>query len=105
VDSVIKNLKFFAIQIVVLLALFEVTRLFFLLNNFTQFEVLNFTQISTIFLAGLRFDLSVIGYIDGLLILLFFLPGNFKFSKIFRITVGFLFLFVNSILILANLAD
>lgn len=104
-DSVIKNLKFFAIQIVVLLALFEVTRLFFLLNNFTQFEALNFTQISTIFLAGLRFDLSVIGYIDGLLILLFFLPGNFKFSKIFRITVGFLFLFVNSILILANLAD
>jgi phosphoglycerol transferase MdoB-like AlkP superfamily enzyme len=104
-NSITKNLRTIAFQILILLALFTATRLFFFINNFAQFSELKFGQILIIFLAGIRFDLSAIGYIDGLLIILFFVPGNFKFTKTFRAVIGFVYICVNSLLILSNLAD
>jgi len=53
----------------------------------------------------LRFDFSVIGYINGILILLFLIPGKIKYNKLYFNILKWIFIIVNSLLLMSNIAD
>ncbi len=101
----IKHLKNVFLRFIVLLLLFQLARLWFYYSNSAEFDVKNIGELLSLCFYGLRYDLSVIGYIDGVLLILFLVPGRFKFSKIYRLSLKVIYVVVNSLLFLSLLAD
>lgn len=54
---------------------------------------------------GLRFDISAVFYTNLLFILMQMLPFNFRYNSLYQRIGGYLFLFTNSVIIIANTAD
>jgi phosphoglycerol transferase MdoB-like AlkP superfamily enzyme len=88
-----------------LLCLYAFCRLLFYWFNRLYFADLGTGEVLTIMLAGLRFDLSVIVLSNSLFILLYMLPFRFREARLYRRSLLWLFLIVNSIATLANCAD
>jgi phosphoglycerol transferase MdoB-like AlkP superfamily enzyme len=80
-------------------------KLLFILLNRQSFSGLSFLQVPGILLAGLRFDLVMITYLNGLFILLHILPFPFRDQRIYQSILKFIFLLINIPVMLIELTD
>ena len=98
-------LKNFLRKISLLLIIYFVSRLFFFINNFSSFNINESTSWLTPFLESVRYDLSILLYINSLVLLLIFLPFNLRLKQWYQKLVGIVFLFVNIPFIILNNID
>jgi phosphoglycerol transferase MdoB-like AlkP superfamily enzyme len=92
-------------RLLLLLVFFTLTRLLFFVYNFSAFKGNDFFQILKSFFFGVRFDMSVIYYINLPFILLSLLPFKFTRHNTFQISIKILFVLVNSLLLGLNIID
>src|SRR6478736_46972 len=92
-------------QFLLVMALFTLCRIGFYFYNFSFFPGMTLARFSRIALGGLRFDLAGLLYINSLFILLSILPFEFRFRKIYRTTLKYIFFITNGIALAANVAD
>ncbi|MDD5570546.1 MAG: sulfatase-like hydrolase/transferase [Bacteroidales bacterium] len=103
-----KHLKYFTFllkQLIFLLIVFTICRIIFLLFNLKYFNDSGTPEIFKAFLFGLRFDLSAILAFNVIFIFFQLLPFKFRKNNLFQKILKYLFIIVNSILILANCID
>ena len=92
-------------RLLFLIVLYQVWRLLFVLFNYTFFHSLRLESLPQLLLGSLRFDLSAIMYLNVVYIAMFIVPFNFRYNAVYLSAGKFVFVFVNSIAMLANLAD
>lgn len=93
-------------NIVLLYICFIICRVAFLLENRAMFsQDLDFSELVTIFVGGLRFDTAAILYTNALYVLLVLFPIHYKESRIYRNIAKWIFVVTNSIAIISNLCD
>ncbi len=96
------SIKLFAKRLLVILFFYQLCRLAFYIYNYSFFtDLLDFR----VLIGGLRFDLSVIGYVNLLFALLHLIPGNFQQNKIYQKILFFSFYAVNTFVICLNFVD
>ena len=94
-------------RILLLLFIYFLSRLVFIINNknlIDPLENIDFSLFSLV-LESLRFDLSILLYINFLVFLLFFFPNNLHLHLWYRKLVRFVFYLVNIPFILLNNID
>lgn len=92
-------------RFIFLLVLYSLLRLGFYLGNQSLFPNISTSQFSSIFLGGIKFDLSALLYINILYILLQVLPFSFRYHVLYQKVAKWLFIVTNSVGIAANLID
>ncbi len=75
---------------------------FFNRDLFSNVDIYTFYKL---FFSGLRFDISSLLATNSLLILLYFFPFRFSYSNLYQKILDVLFVFINSLNIIANLSD
>ncbi|MGQ9847760.1 MAG: LTA synthase family protein [Bacteroidales bacterium] len=100
-QNIFNKLKIILLQLLLLLILYQITRLLFYIFNYSYFNQNDITDILIAFLWGTRFDLWVILIFNIPFIIWALLPINFSIYKTFHIY----FVFTNSFLLLFNLID
>ena len=98
-------LKNFCKKIFLLIIIYFVSRLFFFVNNFSSFNITESTSWLTPFLESLRYDLSILLYINSIVLLLVFFPFNLRLKEWYQKLVNIVFLFVNIPFIILNNVD
>ena len=88
-------------RILILLALYSTSRIYFYLNNKGTIDPHYFLE----FITGLRFDISAIVYINIPLFILLFLPHNLRSGKNYHKLTNWLFYVVNIPFLLINNVD
>ena len=88
-----------------LLFIYFISRLFFFINNFSSFNITESISYLTPFIESLRYDLSILLYINSLVLLLIFFPFNLRLKKWYQKLVGIVFLIVNIPFIILNNID
>ena len=88
-------------RILILLALYSSSRIYFYLNNNDTIDTHYFLE----FVAGLRFDISALVYINIPLFILLLLPHNLRSGKKYRKLTNYLFYIVNIPFLLMNNID
>jgi hypothetical protein len=88
-------------RILILLALYSTSRIYFYLNNKETIDPHYFLE----FIAGLRFDISALVYINIPLFILLFLPHNLRAGKNYHKLTNWLFYVVNIPFLLINNVD
>ena len=97
-----KNPLFLFIQrIFLVLLLYTVVRLGFYFYNQSFFPEIN----ADVFMGGLKFDLSVIGYINIVFAILHLIPGKFQENKKYQTILFYSFFLVNGLFISLNFID
>ncbi len=92
--------------LIVLLALFFLSRVFFFSYNYFIFADNSFGELVKLFVAGMRFDIPVIIYFNLLFIIIYIFPvGNLIKYNWIRAFLKFYFVIVNSLLLLVDLSD
>lgn len=99
------QVKRFLVQLVTVLFLFQLARFIFVVANNETFSTNSVSDLLYLFGAATRFDLSAFAYANLLFVLLYFLPGNFKYNRYYSGSLNVLFVAVNAILIIPNIAD
>ena len=94
-------LKLLVRRILIVFAIYQIGRILFLLFNHSNFSNLDIKT----FFGGALFDLSAIGYINLLFILLHVFPGNFKYRNGYQKGLKIGFFVVNLIFIATNFVD
>lgn len=97
----IGSVKLFFKRFLLLILIYQLTRLLFLLFNLDSFNGLTIAT----FLGGLRFDISAIAYTNIIFAVLHFVPGKFKYRPKFQNGLKIAFFSVNLIFILTNFVD
>ena len=88
-------------RILILLALYSSSRIYFYLNNNDTINPYYFLE----FIAGLRFDISALAYINIPLFILLILPHNLRSRKNYHKLTNYLFYIVNIPFLLVNNID
>ena len=88
-----------------LMALYSLCRVGFYLFNVNFFPNMTLERFFRIMLGGLKFDLTAILYLNALVVLLFILPFQFRFTKIYQQVIRYLFIGINALGLAANVAD
>lgn len=99
------HVKLFILRILIIIALFSLSRILFYLFNINYFGTLTVNESLKIFFSGLRFDISALYYFNLPFIILSIIPGNFKNNKTYQQILKILFLFVNALLLSTNFID
>jgi phosphoglycerol transferase MdoB-like AlkP superfamily enzyme len=94
-------LKLLIRRILIVFAVYQISRILFLIFNSANFSNLDITT----FLGGALFDLSAIGFINLLFILLHLFPGNFKYRNGYQNSLKIGFYVINLIFIATNFVD
>ena len=92
-------------RIFLLLFIYFISRIFFFINNFSSFNVTESTSWIIPFIESLRYDLSILLYINSLVLLLIFFPFNLRLKKWYQKLVSIVFLIVNIPFIILNNID
>jgi len=93
-------------RLLALVLLFALVRLFFFVFNHSMFPEISTGEILKLFIAGIRFDLSVIIYFNFVVIILYLLPvGKIFHTKVYRGIIRYYFVIVNALLLTIGLAD
>ena len=94
-------------RILLLLFIYFLSRLFFIINNKNIIEVIDNTDSSLFFLIleSLRFDLSILLYINAIVFLLLLFPNNLHLTTWYRRCIDYTFYLVNIPFILLNNID
>ena len=98
-------LKNFCKKIFLLIIIYFISRLLFFVNNFSSFNITEGTSWLTPFLESLRYDLSILLYINSIVLLLVFFPFNLRLKEWYQKLVNIVFLFVNIPFIILNNVD
>ncbi len=88
-----------------LMVIYQACRLLFWAFNRSYFESITFSEIFPLLRGSIRFDLSILMYLNGVYIVMFLLPFNFRYNKTYQLVAKVIFLFSNGVGILANLID
>jgi len=94
-------IKILCKRLLIVLALFQISRVLFFFFNRGAFEPLSFKA----FLGGLQFDLSAIGYINLIFIAAHLIPGNIRYNDAYQKIVKVTFYVVNLIFLATNFVD
>ncbi len=94
-------LKLFVKRLSIVFIIYQLCRVLFLLLNKNSFPNATFD----VFFGGMLFDLSAIGFINLLFILLHLIPGDFKYQKGYQKGLKISFFIVNLIFIATNFVD
>ena len=97
--------KNFFKKIALLLAIYLTSRVFFLVNNFSTFNNSDFVSLIFAFFESFRFDLSILFYINSIVLFLIFFPTNFRSKRGYQKIVKTIFLIVNIPFIIINNID
>lgn len=92
-------------SLLLVMMLFMACRVAFYAFNSSFFPDMTWSRFALIAWGGLRFDLSAALYLNLLFILLLIIPFEFRFGDGYRKFVRGLFLFTNTLGIIANIAD
>ncbi len=93
------------LRLVGALVLLTISRLLLYVFNIQIIGSVDFGTLTTLFVAGLRFDLSALLYLNALFILLMAIPLPWVDRKSYRFITNVFYLIPNSLGIFANLAD
>jgi phosphoglycerol transferase MdoB-like AlkP superfamily enzyme len=85
--------------------LFSLCRIGFYFYNTSYFPDMTTGHFLRILWGGLRFDLTAVLYINGLIILMTLIPLDLRFTKAYQSITKYLFYILNGIGLIANLAD
>lgn len=94
-------LRLLARRIVVVFLVYQLCRLLFLWANAQHFHDVD----AKAFAGGILFDLSAIGFINLLFIVLHLIPGNFKYRRNYQKILKVAFFSVNLLFIATNIID
>jgi phosphoglycerol transferase MdoB-like AlkP superfamily enzyme len=100
-DIVLRLLK----QLLLLIVMYTVCRLFFVYVNGAAFHIRSPLNFSGLLIRGLRFDISAICYTNAVFIILSLLPFAFTQQRWYQLILKTLFIGINGICLLLNLAD
>jgi len=89
----------------VAMALYMVARWFFYWMNLDGFQDVTFSDMMRMSVGGLRFDVSALGYLNILFVVMQTIPFRFRDTVSYQRIVKWMFLTVNSLGLLANAAD
>ncbi len=92
-------------RLLVVLALFSITRLLFYLLNQPYFPGMTASHLFVLMGSGLKFDLTAVLYTNILFILLMVLPFRFRYNPYYQQTTKWIYIITNSIALAANLID
>ncbi|MCD4792790.1 MAG: sulfatase-like hydrolase/transferase [Bacteroidales bacterium] len=92
-------------RILLIMLLFSVSRLGFYFFNIEHFPDLTFSRLLRILGGGLKFDISAVMYINSLYMFLFLLPFFFRYNKIYKNILKYLFFITNGIALAVNTMD
>lgn len=93
------------LRLLVVYFLFTITRLLFYFYNRDLFPGMSLERMLDLLGGGLRFDLTALLYLNLLLIVLTVLPLKIRFNRIYHRALTILFVLMNALGLLANLAD
>lgn len=96
-----QNLVLFLNRFILILAVYQISRILFYLFNSQSFSNLDIT----VFVGGLFFDLAAISYINIPFLIAHLIPGNFKYTVRYQKNVLILFYIVNLSFISTNFID
>ncbi len=94
-----------ALYLALAMLLYTLARILFFALNREFFEATSLADFAWLLLAGMRFDLSAVLYTNLLFIVLLLLPFPFRYNKTYLKVAKYIFVFSNSITLLANLID
>ena len=104
--SLLSNLKALISNLALVYATYALCRITFLLENWSAFSsVFSSGQLGNMIIGCLLFDTSAIFYTNALYVLLILFPLHLKEHNSCKLGVKVLFVFVNALCIIANLAD
>ena len=92
-------------NLLLLVGCYMLTRAAFYVENQAMFEPVVVSELPTLLLGGLRFDLAAIAYTNALYLILLYLPWPWKERRGWRWMLRGLFVIINSICLASNLAD
>lgn len=93
------------VNILLVYVCYEVCRLAFLFENSDSYASMTWADFRRMSAGGFRFDTSAIFYTNALFILLYLLPLHLKERRWYHMMTKWVFVTVNSIAVLINLAD
>lgn len=93
------------IDLLLVYVCYEVCRIAFLLENLDQFPSLTWSEMARMSGGGWLFDSSAIFYTNALFILLYIFPLHIKEKRWYRSMTKWIFVAVNSLAVIINLAD
>lgn len=85
--------------------LFTLCRIGFYLYNTEFFPGMTLSNFLTILAGGLRFDLTIVLYLNLLMIVMMIIPFDFRYNKIYQGIIKYKFFVLNGAAMVANLAD
>lgn len=92
-------------RLTLLLALYTFCRILFYAFNHNYFSEINGLSLFPILFYGIYFDLSTVAMLNLAYIFLFLIPLPFREKRVYTMFLKFLFIFINSIALLANCID
>jgi len=92
-------------RIILILILFQLTRIIFLTFNYVYFQENNIAEFLKLFSFGTFYDISAILIYNILFVVLSILPFNFISNIKYQTILKYIFFIVNALLLLANFAD
>lgn len=88
-----------------LMLVYQLCRLLFWAFNSSYFSGITLAGLFPLLIGSMRFDISILIYINLLYILMFIVPLNIRYNRTYQSVGKVIFLFSNSVGILANLID
>jgi len=101
----LKHIKTLFYRIILILVILQITRLYFLIINYSKYSDLDLYETSWAFIVGSRFDMVSVGIFASLFIFLSILPFRFICNKLYQKILKIFFILISSILIIVNLLD
>lgn len=103
---ILKNLGLLIVRLMAIMALYQISRLFYYFYNIDYFTSVNLiSYINNIFIGSLKFDASAIIYTNLLLILLSLFPSNYRTKDVYKKILKFIFILCNFIGLIVNIFD
>ena len=92
-------------RVILAYILYSLSRIFFLIYNYTLIEPISLKQILNVFKGGLMFDTTAILYTNILYIFLAFIPLKFVKTLYYQKILKFIYVIFNFLALSANIAD
>ncbi|MFA8299759.1 MAG: LTA synthase family protein [Hyphomicrobiales bacterium] len=91
-------------RIIGLMLIYTISRILFVVFNPTHFS-LSFGETIRLLIAGMRFDISTLAFINAIFIIWFIIPLKYRYTRFWKVIGGIFFYPINIIAIGSNLAD
>lgn len=96
-----KNIFILLKRVLLVVLIYQISRVLFYYMNISSFHVLNLKTIK----GGLLFDFAAIAFLNIIFIIAHFIPGNFKYKALYQKYLKISFYAVNLLFIATNLID